>query len=157
MESLFSSYLALLETVRGELERLTETTRQKIKAVENDDVLALNDLMNQEQALALKFRGLDQKRERLLQKLGLAGVPLAQLPGRFPAALREKAGRTVQALEEQYRTYRDCAGQARQLLEQNLHEVESMLSALGAVPVEGPGYAPHETPPPPSMKTDFRA
>lgn len=158
MDDCFQPYLSILESVCASLGQLTKLAQHKIEAVQDDDVMALNEVLNQEQALALALRGLEQKREKLLREMGCADVPLSQLAGRFPPPLQEEAGQKIQALVEQYQAYRNCADLARGKLEHGLREIERTLSGLGAAaPVEGPGYAPQDESPPPSMKTDFRA
>ena len=117
--------------------------------------------MNQEQAQALNFRGLEQARDKLLPQLGLVSVPLSQVPERFPAALQAEARQAVEALQSRYQAYRTAAGKTRAVLERNLQEVEQSLAEMGAPPAAGPGPGyrkePETAPPPSSMKTDFRA
>ena len=71
MDGLISYLLNVFDSIRGGLEQLTELAQRKIKAVESDDLLALDDVMNREQAVVLTMRGLEQKRERALSDLGL--------------------------------------------------------------------------------------
>ena len=159
MEELFRSYLDFLRSMGQGLESLTELNEKKLAAALEDDLMTLNELLNQEQAQALNFRGLEISRDKLLPKLGLVGVPMSKAPERFPAALREEARQEVAALQSRYQAYRIAAAKTRRILEKNLQEVDIALAEMGAPPVEaGPGYqAGTETPPPPSMKTDFRA
>ncbi len=159
MDAAFQSFLSLLHTLRDELSHLSELARQKNAAVCGDDLTALDKVMRQEQAAALRFRGLEQKREELLSSLGLNGVPLAAVPDRFPAAMRADAVSAVRELQDQYRIYQANAEVARNTLECNLHEVEQVLAALGkeTPPPQSSGYTAAEAEPPQSMKTDFRA
>ncbi len=157
MEDRFRSYLTILESVSSDLEQLTDLARRKTELVKRDDLLALDDVLNQEQALALAFRGFEQKRETLLRELGLAEVPLSCMAGHFPGAMRAEAEQVITTLQQRYRTYQDCAGQARSLLEHSLREIEVTLARMGAEPMDGPGYTAREVSPPPSMKTDFHA
>ena len=159
MEELFRSYLDFLRSMGQGLECLTELNEKKLAAALEDDLMTLNVLLNQEQAQALNFRGLEISRDKLLPKLGLVGMPMSKAPERFPASLREEARQEVAALQSRYQAYRLSAAKTRKVLEKNLQEVDFALAEMGAPPAEtGPGYdkdAP--APPPPSMKTDFRA
>lgn len=162
MEDLYRSYLSFLRSMSQGLESLTGLAEKKYEAAQTDDLLALNELLNQEQAQALNFRGLELTRDRLVPKLGLTGVPMSKVPDRFPPELREEARQAVEVLQERYQLYRKASGRARSLLEQNLREVETAITAMGAPPAEkqaGPGYHTEEegAAPPASMKTDFRA
>ena len=159
MEELFRSYLNFLRSMRQGLESLTTLNATKLAAAQTDDLMALNELLNQEQAQALNFRGLERERDKLLPQLGLVGVPLLKVPDRFPPALQDEARREAEALRNQYVAYRQAAAKTRAVLEKNLQEVEYTLAEMGAPPMEtGPGYQKKtESAPPPSMKTDFRA
>lgn len=161
MDELYRSYLSFLRSMSRGLESLTGLNEKKLTAAQQEDLMGLNELLNQEQAQALNFRGLELTRDRLLPQLDLEGVPMDEVPGRFPPAMQAEARQTVEELKERYTVYRRAAGKTRTLLEQNLHEVENIIVQLGGSPAApaGPGYGkePEGSAPPPSMKTDFRA
>ena len=159
MEELFHSYLSFLNSLGQGLDSLTALSEKKQAAARADDQAALNELLHQEQAQSLAFRGLEQTREKLLPRLGLAGVPLTQVPDRFPPALQAEARQAVEILRGKYQAYQQTATQTRALLERNLQEVERVIAEMGGPPPQaaGPGYrAEAESAPPPSMRTDFR-
>ena len=160
MEELFRSYLDFLRSMTQGLESLTALNAKKLAAAQTDDLMVLNELLNQEQAQALNFRGLERERDKLLPQLGLSGVPLPKVPGRFPPALQAEAQEAVETLRAQYVAYRQASARTRAVLEKNLQEVDVALAEMGAPPPaeSGPGYRKEaESAPPPPMKTDFRA
>ncbi len=168
MSDAYRSYLELLETLRVKLEALSELANKKIEAAGNDDLMALNEVIKQEQALSLSFRGLELTREKLVKEMGLQEVALSQLETRYPLEMREEARQAVAALQDEFQSYQGVAKTARGVLERNLYEVESILASLGGPPREEeapvvgprPGYKPPASDtaaPPPSMRTDFRA
>ena len=90
MEELYRSYLTFLRSMSQGLERLTDLAEKKYVAAQTDDLLTLNDLLNQEQAQSLNFRGLELTRDKLLPKLGLTNVPLSGGPVRgLPEGVRQ--------------------------------------------------------------------
>ena len=149
--------LTLFESLTGHLDKLTELAKQKTMAVRKNDLLELDQILREEQALALALRGLEQKRIALLQKLGLADVPLTALPPKAPESLQQKTRNTVDGLRRAYQIYANAAEIARNTLECNLHEVERFLAASGAEEPETPGYGNNDVEPPAPMKADFRA
>ncbi len=162
MDELYRSYLNFLRSMCRGLESLTDLNVKKLAAVQADDLMVLNELLNQEQAQALNFRGLEQNRDKLLAQLGLVGVPLSRVPDHFPSAMQAEARQAVEELRDRYAAYQRASGKTRKLLELNLHEVEGIIVQLGGPPADapgGPGYGrePEISAPPPSMKTDFRA
>lgn len=157
MEDFLRPCLELLEAFRSQMEQLTDLAKLKAAVVQNDDLLALNEIMNQEQAIAMAFRGLEQKQQNLLSRLGAADLPLSGLVSCFPAGQQGEVRQAVEALQTQYHTYRLEADKARGILEGGIHEIEKILEGAGAVSTSGPGYRPPEAQTPPTMKTDFRA
>ena len=155
MEHLFRSYLELLQSILSNLSQLTKLVHRKIEVAQTDDLDALDEILNEEQALALAFRGLEQKRLNLLRELDLSEVPLAQLSAHFPPEMEEAVRQTAAELMEQYRTYHDGAQTARGILEHNLREVDRVLAVLNADPAGNPGHVT-QTPSSPSAKADFR-
>ena len=155
MEHLFRYYLELLQSILSNLSQLTKLVHRKIEVAQMDDLEALDEILNEEQALALAFRGLEQKRLNLLRELDLSEVPLAQLSAHFPPEMEEAVRQTAAELMEQYRTYHDGAQTARGILEHNLREVDRVLAVLNADPAGNPGHVT-QTPSSPSAKADFR-
>jgi len=157
MTERYSAYLELLDTLREKLDMLCQLAEKKTTAVRCDDLVSLDAVMRQEQALSLSFRGLEQKREAFILELGLNSVPLSALPSHFPEELRLQAKKSVEALQDQYKIYRAASEVARNTLECNLHEIEKFLASQDAAEISGPGYTAAPVQPPETMKSDFRA
>lgn len=158
METLYRAYLRLMDDLAGDLEQLSTLAREKTDAVRRSDLLRLDEIMKQEQAMTLTLRGLEQKRLKLAGQLGLDGVRLSALADRFPGEMRPEARQSAEQLHRAYQLYRSCAEVARNTLECNLHEIEKIVAASGIDPAEaGAGYTGPGAEPPKNMKTDFRA
>ncbi|MBQ2697722.1 MAG: flagellar export chaperone FlgN [Clostridia bacterium] len=155
--SLHTDLLALLGEVGKTLDRLSDLAMVKVAAVRRDDLMALDEVLRQEQALALALRGLDQKRDKLLAALDLTGVPLSALADHCPKELQQQAREVAGRLRQQYELYQTRAEVARNTLEMNLHEIERVLDSMGVPRPESGGYQPADPEPPRRMKTDFRA
>ena len=153
----YRSYLVLMGDIGTRLEQLSQLANQKTEAVRKDDLMTLNEIIKQEQAVALALRGLEQKRVKLATELGLDKVRLAQLATDFPDELQLEARSAADTLHRQYKVYQTAAHVARNTLECNLHEIEKIIEELGGDPHAEPGYQLTEVQPPQSMKTDFRA
>lgn len=160
MGDVYHAYLALLRSLGESLEQLSILAQKKVAAANGDDLMSLDEVMKQEQAMTLAFRGMEQTREKLLAQLGCGDLPLPRLPERFPPELRGQAGEAVALLQKQYQNYRKDADAARIVLERHLREIDAVITDMGGAPAPegGPGYVPPPPPDtPPSMKTDFRA
>jgi len=160
MSTPHGEYLALLREVGGLLEKLAGLARRKAEVVKQDDLLGLDEVLKQEQALGLNLRGLELKRMKLAPQLGLEGSKLDDLASKCPPELELEARETVRSVQNSYKVYRSCADLARTTLELNLHQIEKIIIAAGGDPKDldaGAGYIPAGPEPPRNMKTDFRA
>ena len=158
MSAPFSDYLKLLREVGTLLEQLAVLAQQKADAVRQDDLLALDEVLKQEQALGLNLRGLELRRAKLVGQLGLEGTTLSALPAKCPPELAAETDQVVSDVQMSYRAYRSSANMVRTTLELNLHQIEKTITASGIDPVlGGAGYAAPGAEPPKNMKTDFRA
>lgn len=157
MRTQYLAYLNLLVSIRSHLNSLCRLAGEKAAAVRNDNLLELDSIMRQEQALSLAFRGLEQKKESLVRALNLESVPLSALAGHFPDDLQLQAKKTIEELQNQYKIYCAAAEVARNTLECNLHEIEKFLAAQDASADSGPGYSAPPAQPPEAMKSDFWA
>ena len=161
MSTPYQAYLDLLREVGSLLEQLAVLAQQKGDAVRKDDLLALDEVLKQEQALGLNLRGLELRGAKLAPQLGLSGASrLDDLPAKCPPELRQEARQTVDSVRSSYQIYRSCADMARSILELNLHQIEKLVIAAGGDPKDldiSVGYIQPTAEPPRNMKTDFRA
>lgn len=128
----WTEYLKLLTNLSGTLEELTAVERRKTEAAGRGDLLGVEDCMKREQALSLSLRSLDQKREHLLGKLGLAGKPLSALAAHAPVELELETKGAVEDLQRQYTLFQAASDVARSTLECNLRAIEKLQASQQA-------------------------
>lgn len=158
MQKQYDELFLLMDHIGKELEKLTELAQKKNAAAINDDITAINEIINREQAESLAFRGFENKRTELLKRLDLENVALSALAQQCPPEVKQRAEESVRKLQNQYEVYRGCAEVARRRMEENMHEIEHVLTSLGAQEkTEGPGYHSQKDEMPSNMKTDFHA
>lgn len=157
MGNLHLDYLVLLGELNKDMEQLSQLAQKKSDAVRRDDLIALDQVLKQEQVVSLSIRGQEQRRLKLLSQLGLSDVPLSRLASHYPAELQLQARQAAETLLRSYDLYRAAAEVARNTLECNLHELDKIVSDLGGAQAAGAGYTSPDIQPPQKMKTDFRA
>lgn len=144
--SLWREYLAQLDRLGETLEQLTEIEREKTAAVSRGDLEAVDECMKREQVYSLNLRGFDQKREKLLAKMGLTGSTLGQLEDQSPEEAILETKRTAEKLRQRYRVFQSASEVARNTLECNLRAIEKLQQ-------EG---ASKSAPPAGALQADFR-
>lgn len=138
MEAVLQEYFSLIEKLDKMLAELTQLAQKKTKAAAHDDLQAVDECMKQEQALSLSLRSMDKKREDLLARLGMSGVPLSGLAAQCPEDCRLEAKQAAERLRTQYDLYRNASEVARTTLECNLHQIEKYLAEeSGGAPAAG--------------------
>jgi len=146
----WQDYLKLMADLGRTLEKLTQVERDKNDAATRGDVHGVEECMKREQVLSLSLRGHDQKREKLLDQLGLRGTTLSQLEDHSPPELRLETKRAAEELRRQYDLFRAASEVVRDTLEINLRAIER----AQAVQAGDAGVAAEERR---THQTDFRA
>ena len=144
--ALWREYLGQLEKLAGTLDQLTEVEREKAAAVGRGDLDAVDACMKREQVFSLNLRGFDQKREKLLAKMGLTGSTLRQLEDQSPKEAILETKQTAEKLRQRYRVFQSASEVARNTLECNLRAIEKLQQ-------EG---AAKSAPPAGALQADFR-
>ena len=158
MDGAFPTYLDLLRELSGHLDRLAALAQEKADAARQDDLLALDEVLKQEQAMTLTLRGLEQRRQKLLPQLGLKDTKLSGLLSKCPPELQDEAREATEELRRSYQVYRSCADMARNTLELTLHQIEKIVTTAGIDPAQArPGYEPAAADRPQHIESDFPA
>lgn len=143
--------------LQQDLERLTQLQRQKIDAVRAHDLDVLNDCMKQEQVISLSLRGLEQKREKLLQALGLSGVSLLELDRHCQPEHRAAVSQAAEGLRKQYQLLYSAQQAARTVVEKDLRAVNRELERRGLLSEPDDNYQTPSSRSLGGLGTDFRA
>lgn len=120
---LFDDFAALFET-------LSDVQQQKIKAVKNDDLQAVERCMQREQAIAMQLRGMQQHKDKLQAALSMENVPLRQLPASLEVEQRAMIEQPVARFSANYRMYVSAAAASRATLETALAEIDQAIARM---------------------------
>lgn len=153
----YEQYLSFLEDLLRELNRLTEIGKEKLAAVQNHELDALNECIKQEQAVSLTLRGLEQKRVKLLAALGCENVPLSEMPRRCPEAYRGRTQELVDQLLRAEKILKSVQTPSRTIMERDLRAIRKELESRGVVQELDENYQAAPPTPGKGLRTDFRA
>ncbi len=171
-EMTHEGYLQLLAEIKTVIDQLVGVESRKLDAVHSADLPAVDECIRQEQAISLTLRSLEQRRGKMLQALGLAGVNLSALAGHFPPELKGQAAKAAEVLRSSYADYNSVSSAARMALERGLRELDQLLggadttqtgdrqparTALHSVPTERGAAAKPPEGETPHKKLDFGA
>ena len=120
-------FFALMQLYHEVLTELLATEQAKFQGLRTHDVAVLEAAMKSEQAITLKLRGLDKKRELLLEANGLSGLTFTELTARLSGAELITATEVFNQIEQLLTELRSLNVSSRQYLELNLHSIELLL------------------------------
>ncbi len=152
----YSEYLTFLSELHRELAHLIEITRQKIQALEKNDLDKLNACTRQEQASALALRGCELRRQKILTELSLADVPVREMANHCPPQYKAETEASVTQVLQDMQQLRDIQTPVRTLMEQELRDINRELERRGVMTDFDDSY--QATPSRPAkMRTDIKA
>lgn len=120
------AYFTMLKKIGDTLEELTVLEEEKILAVTKGDLPKIDEIMKKEQAFAMTLRGHEQKRVKLLATLGIPAGKLSELGEHLPTELRIPGKRIIAQMKAKYDAYKIASNLARENLEGNLRQLESL-------------------------------
>ena len=124
---IFTSFSELIKEYADMFDSLIKVEEQKIDAINKNQVTFVEDCMNQEQAAILKLRGLELQRAEVMKELGCEGLTFRQVIEKYPehSALLLPL---FQQLSDRLQTFRSLNDNAKDLIEVNLHVINSLLN-----------------------------
>lgn len=126
------------------LKDITVVETEKLEAALKNNVLVLEECIKKEQALVLRSRGLDQKRQRLQKEMGAEQLTLKEIVEAAPPeekAVLEPLYRQLSALLKEYR---EVYGSAKTAIEVNLHRINTGLEQMTGKPADAAvSYSDH--------------
>ena len=102
---------------------------EKLKAAQRKQVTFIEDCMGKEQALLLKIRGLEQKRESFLEQKGLQGRTLREIIAEQPEEEQRELTEVFEEFSSAVKTFSALNTEAMKLIRVNLHELENAVKA----------------------------
>ena len=150
MVQTWQEYLGLMRSLTKTLEGLTQVEREKHEAASQGNLPRVEECMKREQVISLTLRGYDQKRDKILADLGLAGFTLNQMEEHSPDELQMETKAVAEELRRQYKLFQAASQVARDTLEINLRGIEQIQARQAGDTAEAEETRKHH-------QTDFRA
>lgn len=100
---------------------------EKLRAVQEDDIAAVEDCMKREQAVVLKLRGLDQKREKILKENGWEGKTFRQIIEMAPQEKQFAYKQLLERLENSISLFQNANESALDTIRIHQREIEKVI------------------------------
>ena len=129
----FTAFTKVIEEFITLFDHLIEIEQEKLDAAVKNRVTFVEDCMHKEQAAVLQLRGLEQKREAEQKHLGMEGYTFRQILEEAPEEVSASLSPLFDQLSERVTSFRSVRESAKDIIEVNLHMIQSALAS------EGPG------------------
>lgn len=135
----FSGFIKIIEDYIELFDELIEVEQTKLDAASKNRISFVEDCLHKEQAAVLRMRGLEQKREDEQKTLEMEGYTFSQILENVP----EDTGAILQPLfhrlSDQVRSFQAVSSNAKDMIEVNLHTIQSVLASAdkGTYSAEG--------------------
>lgn len=96
-----------------------------------DDIVALDDIVSKEQVFYLKMRGLEQKREKLIEEMGMKGKSIKEI---IELSDEEQRPMLIEAYDELYKLILDVkkiSKLCKTVIEVRMNRIHKAMSQLG--------------------------
>lgn len=101
--------------------------QEKLQAVQKDDIAAVEDCMKREQAVVLKLRGLEQKREKVQQEVGWEGKTFREIIQLVPQENRQEFQQLFDQLTTSVAIFQDANKNAMDTISIHLRGIEKAI------------------------------
>lgn len=125
----YRDFTELIQNFIRLFQTLIPLEQEKLEAALKNRPSFVEDCMNKEQAAILRLRGLEQKRESILQSLGMESLTFRQIIEQAPEAEAEVLRPLFEELSSQIRTFQEINASAKDAIEVNLHMIQSQMGS----------------------------
>lgn len=108
-----------------------ELEYEKHDAVIKNDIELLDDIVSKEQVYYMKMRGLDRKREKLIDSLGCKGMTLKEIINSDKISNKEELKKKYNELNEIIYEVKKINNLNKTLIDVRMHKIDDALVQLG--------------------------
>lgn len=108
-----------------------ELEYEKYDAVIKNDIDALDDIVSKEQVYYMKMRGVDQRREKLVETMGCKGLTLKEIIAADIIKNNDELTEKYNELSEIIQEVKKINSLCKTLIEVRMHKIDDALVQLG--------------------------
>lgn len=124
----FSNYIKIIEEFIDFFDSLIPIEQEKLDAAIKNRVSFVEECMHKEQAAVLRLRGLEQKREKEQESLGMKDYTFRQILEKVPEDIYSVLKPLFDRMSEQVTQFQSISDSAKDMIEVNLHLIQASLA-----------------------------
>ena len=83
------SFIAVIDDFIEVIDKLITLNKEKIEVAKVNDIFSMDEIIKQEQAISLKLKGIEKKRESVQTELGFENMTFSQIIGDVRGEVKE--------------------------------------------------------------------
>jgi len=103
---------------------------KKIDAIAENDIALLDQYMNDEQVYLLQMKGLDYKREKMQEQLGMQSLTFRQMIDEFDGTERESLASLYEELSSKSAELKEAITSTKRFIDLHLNSISALLEKL---------------------------
>lgn len=103
---------------------------QKLDAIASNDISELDRIMKEEQAIILQLRGLEKKRDRIQDDLGLSSLTFREMIDRNTLSNSKELATLYQQMNEKMKEVKTVTDCTKKYIELHLHGLDTLITNL---------------------------
>ena len=128
----YADFTKVIEDYISLFEELIPLEQTKLDAAVKNRVTFVEESTNKEQALLMKMRGLEQRREDVQKKMGIENYTFKEILDKAEADDIEPLELLFNRLAERVTSFKSVNDAARDAIETNLYNIQKAMAAEGA-------------------------
>lgn len=128
----YSEFNALMKDFIELFDNLIDVEQRKLDAVITDDIAEVEESIKKEQAVILRLRGLEHRRETVQNSMGMKDRTFREILDLAPKDVSETLNPLFQDLSQKVRTFQSINDNARDAVNVKLHNIQSKLNPSAA-------------------------
>ncbi len=151
----FEEFTTVIEELTSLSSSISQIESAKADAASEKHHELMDGYIQEEQALILKLRGLEQKRARLSRELGWESLTFRQILDKASLRQRTKLEPLFLALEQALQELEHSRKAAEQIIQVRLHQIQAMAAHQGGSSYDNAGDVSLNAPPHSKMKDRY--
>jgi len=136
----FEPFCTIIQDMLNLFDDVITFENNKLDAITANDIITLDNYLHDEQAYLMKMRGLESKREKLLNQLGVPGLTFKEIICEFDSPEKETLHSFYDELSLKTSELQESISTTKRYIDLNLHSVTTLLERIeGNITTYGKG------------------
>ncbi len=121
------SFIAVIDDFIEVIDKLITLNKEKIEVAKVNDIFSMDEIIKQEQAISLKLKGIEKKRESVQTELGFENMTFSQIIGDVRGEVKEILNAKYSLLTDKVIQLKKEQDLSQDYIKLNLYKIEKQM------------------------------